>query len=129
MPLVVDLLGQHSSHGILGAIRLHTERCIVSGSAQDGFRAERPLEVVKHLLLGLSPTPGYLARERMQRLGILAEVLDELSVEVDKSEERLQCFLGGGHLLLGDGFDLLRIGADLSISDDETQVLHLWLLK
>ena len=65
----------------------------------------------------------------MQGFGDLAEVLDELSVEVDESEERLQRLLSGGHLPLGDGFDLLWIGADLSVSDNETQVLHLWFLK
>ena len=65
----------------------------------------------------------------MQRLGNFAEVLDESSVEIDESKERLQRFLGVGHLPLGDGFDLLWIGTHFSISNDETQVLHLWLLE
>ena len=65
----------------------------------------------------------------MQGFGDLAEVLDKTSIEVDESEERLQRLLGCGHLPLGNGLDLFWIGADLSVSDDETQVLDLWLLK
>ena len=33
VPLVVDLLRQHSSHCVLRAVRFHTERCVISWNA------------------------------------------------------------------------------------------------
>ena len=51
--------------------------------------------------------------------------MDKSAVKVDKAKEGLQGLLGGGHLPLFDSGNLLGVGANLSISYNETKVFNL----
>ena len=65
----------------------------------------------------------------MQGFGNLAKIADEVAVNVDEPEERLQGFLGCGNLPLLDSSNLLRVSANLSIPYDQTKVLDFGLFE
>ena len=60
----------------------------LGGEDQDWCRGDKGFQLDKGILLGIGPLEGsVLSGEVIQRPGNLSEILNELAIEVDKSQE------------------------------------------
>ena len=111
------------------AVCLHPEGGVIDGNAQNRFRAESFLESLKCLLLLFSPHEGLVACELVKRSCDFGKVLYKPPVEVEEADEGLHLHLVGWDRPISHGSDLLGVGSNLSIADDESEVSDLFDLE
>ena len=76
-----------------------------------------------------SPVEALVTRELMERFGDPREVLDKAPVKIEKTDKRLDLFLGRWFLPVHDRTGLFQIGSNLAVPNDESKVSDLVHLK
>ena len=76
-----------------------------------------------------SPHEGLVTRELVKRFCNLGEVLYEPPVEVEEADEGLHLRLVGWDRPISHGSNLLGVGSNLSIANDESEVSDLFDLE
>ena len=82
--LAINQLRQDTSYCILGTVHFYPDGCIILRNGKDWHSAETPFQHIKGILLFNTPLSRLLPNYFMQRSGILAEVLNEMPLEIDK---------------------------------------------
>ncbi|KDQ25396.1 hypothetical protein PLEOSDRAFT_1045877, partial [Pleurotus ostreatus PC15] len=96
---------------------------------QNGFRSDQLLDPKKCGLSGVVPLPFLCASEVKERPGDMRVVLDEAAVEVDEPEEGLEFSPSPRGRPVRDSGDLYGVHLDLTLRDDDSEILHLGSLE
>ncbi|KDQ24151.1 hypothetical protein PLEOSDRAFT_1020914, partial [Pleurotus ostreatus PC15] len=110
-------------------VRFNPVRPILLRKDQNGLRSDQLLDPKKRGLSGVVPLPFLCASEVEERPSDMRVVLDEAAVEIDEPEEGLEFSPSPRGRPVRDSGNLHRIHLDLTLGDDDSEILHLDLLE
>jgi len=113
----------------LRCVCFYTEEVIISGDGQDRSSSDKSLDSFKRFILFGFPDPRVVSSEPGERTSDARITLNKPTVEIAKAQKRLNLSFVCQRFPVRNTGNLHRVHTDLPMSNNDTKVLGLSLIK